>query len=759
MIDKNQKSQSKASSLRQSVFISLRWRFMSPLFFVVLITAMIGAFILANSLADGVAETQENILLQSSRAIADRATSLYERNLQEAQRIAFTVNVPEAIRDNDGARLESELRSFARVGGFDSVIITDATGREVIGVQQVEIGDQTQYQFSRDTDLSEQTILSALLAQSATQASGIMRTPTGFQLYTAIPIQLDGTQIGVVMVGQRLITVLDELQGSAHADLVLYGVDAQLLSTTFDDAIARDTLTIPAENFAQALNASNQIPILELDINGVLHQGAYQPLNYGTATMGVIGAVRTDDVSFATEFGRQLTALFAAVLAGGVVIVGFLSISAVTERANKVADVAVALAEGELSARTGMQAYDEVSAIGQALDDFADSAQQRQDKLLHRLRRQRRESKHTLAVLDSLPNGVIVQDLDGRVMLMNDLARQLLGSQRVYRSSGLYELADAVGQELGMVLAPGLYALGDPHQVGLDGLMLSAQAAAIHSQNDKRLGTVILLRDITDEVRQAQDREAMLLRLSEEIQQPLANLARSGVVVQSDMMRAFAREITRHAVALQRMILDMHEMEHVDAPIIERTQRPIRLDTLIWSVANEWRQVARANRLTLHVLIEDKDVFVLGDEKRLRWAIGNVVDNAIKFTPKGGALTLEIRESIGNLANLRIRDNGVGIVAEERPHVFTRFYRGIPITKEGEVLAIAGMGQGLYIAQQIMHAHGGKIGIKSTQGVGTAVYFGLPLTSPVSIDIPESMADMDGETIRLPVDFLQELDG
>lgn len=759
MTDKKQTSQVKASSIRPPVFVSLRWRFMSPLFFVVLITAMVGAFVLANSLADGVAETQENILLQSSHAIAERANSLYERNLREAQRVAFTVDVPEAVRDNDGARIESSLRGFARVGDFDSVIVMDANGREVIGVQQVDIGDETQYQFSRDTDLGEQAMLSAILAQTTNQASGIMRTPLGFQLYTATPIVLDGAQIGVVMVGQRLTRVLDELQGSAHADLVLYGADSQLLSTTFDDSVSREALTIPTENFAQALNASNQIPIVELDINGDLHQGAYQPLNYGTVTLGVVGAVRTDDVSFATEFGRQLTALFASVLAGGVVIVGFMSISAVTERANKVSSVAVALAEGEASVRTGMQAVDEISAIGQALDDFADSAQERQDKLLHRLRRQRREHKHTLAVLESLPNGVIVQDLKGRVMMMNDLARELLGSQRVYRSSGLYELADAVGQTLGAVIAPGLYALGDPRQVGLDGRMVSAQAAAIYTQNDKQLGTVILLRDITDEVQKAQNREAVLARLSEEIQQPLTNLARSGMAVQSDMVRSFAREITRHAVALQRMILDMHEMEHVDTPLMERSQRPIRLDTLIWSVANEWRQVARANQLTLHVLIQDKDVFVLGDEKRLRWAIGNVVDNAIKFTPAGGALTLEIRESIGNLANLRIRDNGVGIRAEERPHVFTRFYRGTPTTKAGDILAVAGMGQGLYIAQQITHAHGGKIGIKSTQGVGTAVYFGLPMTAPVSLDIPEDMADMDGDTVRLPVDFLQELDG
>ena len=569
---------------------------------------------------------------------------------------------------------------------------------------------------------------------------------------------LDDALIGVAMVGQRLSDVLDELQGSAFSELVLYGADEALLSTTFDDSVNRDLLIVPSENFNQALNANNQIPILELDINGVLYQGAYQPFTFGNATLGVIGAIRTDDVPFATEFGRQLTALFAAVLAGGVVIVGFMSISAITEKANQVADVAVALSEGEASARTGLKASDEISAIGQALDEYADYAQARQDKLLHALRRQRREATHTLAILESLPNGVVVQDLDGRVVLMNDLARELLGSQRVYRSAGLHELADAVGDSLGASLAPGIYALGDPHQISLDERMLSAQAAAVMSGNEHRLGTVILLRDVTDEIRQSQNREAMLLQLSKEIQQPLANLARSGVAVQSDMMQAFAREITRHAVTLQRMIVDMREMEHVDAPLVQRTQRPIRLETLVWSVANEWRQVAQTNQLTLHVIIEEQGLFVLGDEKRLRWALGNIVDNAIKYTPAGGALTIEIRGEAEGLANLRIRDNGVGIHKDERPHVFTRFFRGTPVMPDDEVIRVPGMGQGLYVARQIVMAHGGKIGIKSTQDIGTAVYLALPMTAPLSVELPEEYDDMDGETVQLPVNFLQELD-
>jgi PAS domain-containing protein len=145
--------------------------------------------------------------------------------------------------------------------------------------------------------------------------------------------------------------------------------------------------------------------------------------------------------------------------------------------------VAEALAVGQATVRTGMQASDEVGAMGRALDQYADYVQQKHDDLRTTLRRHRREVAHLNAVLESMPDGVIVQDLDGRVILMNENARTLLGSQRVFRSSGIHELTAVVTDTLGPSIAPGLYALGDPQRVDLDGRMLSAQAAAVMSMS------------------------------------------------------------------------------------------------------------------------------------------------------------------------------------------------------------------------------------------------------------------------------------
>ncbi len=736
--------------MSRSRFISLRWRFISPLFLAVLVVAVGGAYFLARNISGGVRVSQENVLLQSTRAVAGRAAQLYDLHRIEAQRVAFTIGVREAVIEQDTAVLETILKSLARMNDFDVIIVTDVTGREIIGLQEVELNGEISYALSVGTDLTQQSIVRDVIDEAYVGATEFMRTPGGIMLHTAVPIMEDHEFVGMVLVGQALGDVLHELKGSAVADLTLYGPDGNLLQTTFDVGYSRDSLEVGEVVFNQALLATRELPIRGFLIDNVPFQAAYLPFNFGPNTLGVVGTFMPDHIPFMTATGRQLTALFVAVLAGMAVVVAFLGINRVANRADRVARAAGALAIGQETTRTRMQPTDEIAAIGFALDQYADHVQQQQDLLRQVLRRRRRRTNHLHLVLESMPDGVVVQALDGRVMMMNEQARLLLGSQRVFRNSGLHELAAIVSQSLGPALAPGLYALGDPHRLHLDERVINAQAAAVMSLSDHRLGTVVLLRDITETVQVERERDVMLQRLMRDVQMPLAALGRMGGGSGSDMVRVFAREVSRQAIALQRMIIDMRELDDVNVLSVQRHQRPLNLETLVWSVANEWRQVARANDLRMHVIIEQKGLFILGDEKRLHWALGNVLDNAVKYTPVGGALTLEIRPEANGMANLRICDNGVGIAKEEHQYIFTRFYRGTPRTQGGEIIRVPGMGQGLYVTKQVVESHGGVLHLKSLPGVGTAVYLSLPQTSPVAMELPR-IPDMDGETVQLPV--------
>src|SRR5690606_278453 len=127
---------------------------------------------------------------------------------------------------------------------------------------------------------------------------------------------------------------------------------------------------------------------------------------------------------------------------------------------------------------------------------------------------------------------------------------------------------------------------------------------------------------------------------------------------------------------------------------------------------------------------------------------GNIIDNAIKYTPPGGKIFLEIKDEENGFARMRVRDTGVGIAADELPHVFTRFYRGTPTSVTGRALKVPGTGQGLTIARQIVEAAGGKMNLRSSPGVGTAVYFTLPLAPAISLEQMRA-EDEEEDTLQL----------
>jgi signal transduction histidine kinase len=127
------------------------------------------------------------------------------------------------------------------------------------------------------------------------------------------------------------------------------------------------------------------------------------------------------------------------------------------------------------------------------------------------------------------------------------------------------------------------------------------------------------------------------------------------------------------------------------------------------------------------------------------------VDNALKYTPTGGRISLEVKDEVEGAVHLRVRDNGVGISDQDYAYLFTSFYRGTPVTQQGQVIRVPGMGLGLPEAQRIVTAHGGVMRVKTRLNVGTAVYFALPLTSGVSYQLPTlTDDDMEGDTVVIP---------
>ncbi|KXK51155.1 MAG: sensor histidine kinase [Anaerolineae bacterium] len=333
----------------------------------------------------------------------------------------------------------------------------------------------------------------------------------------------------------------------------------------------------------------------------------------------------------------------------------------ISHRMRRTTDIIAQLAAGHRTARLNIAA-DEFGDLALALNRYAEYVQEKADTLRSQLRVSRQETTQLAASIDALPEGVIVLDLNGRVVQVNTSARKLLAP--LMKGDDPTALTETVTDALGDALAPGVYALGDPMRVDVADQLVQAQVTAVMNYDSTRVGTVVLLRK---------------------------------VLADSDVL----------------------QLPH------ETSVLP--LETLIWKVSNEWRQIAINHHIELQVQIKTRGLKINGDIQRLSWALGSILDNAIKYTPAGGTVMLQTREPEEGRVTIRVRDNGVGIKREELPHVFTRFYRGNPETDDGRPVSVPGSGQGLALARQIVIEHGGEIDIKSRPGAGTAVYVILPL--------------------------------
>lgn len=701
--------------------------------------AMLATYALMLAFGTAWGADQQHILAQSLQAVVYRETELYEQQRAEALRLAYTQGIPEALRAGDTARLQSLMEALAQAGDLDLALVTDMQGTEVLGLLRTAAGED--YSVSTGTRLNDQLDLSRL-SSGTPLTSGIWNSPRGTQVYTATLIVIEAEPVGVAVAAWSLERLLQALEQVSGAEVSLYDANFQRL-------VARSQSLFSAPDLAQYLS-QNPTPEWAFRLGEAwLSVRDFQFGEPSAPPLALLSVARPYLIESQTAQVGQGVALLAAGMAGASVVGLFFVLNGVILRTERISQTAQALAQGKRESRTGMSANDEIGALGVALDRYADAVALREDKFRLLLRKERRERVHLNGVLEALPDGIIVQDEQARLLMMNERARHLLGAQ----AGAVQALGLKLDGQMGASLATGIYALGDPQQVRYGGTLLSAQVAAVLAPSQERLGTLIVLRDISQEVQREQERAHLLNQLAQEVQAPLPSASASVPPTGMTADERLARELAKHSASLQKMIVEMRDLTQYDQARARTRWRPLSLETLLIAVANDWRQIAQAADLSFKLELGKTGLVILGDEARLRYALGNLLDNAIKYTPAKGMLSLEIKEVQGTQVQLRVRDNGVGIRAEDLPHLFTPFYRGTPTLADGTPLRVPGMGQGLAHARQIIQAHGGALKVKSVAGQGTAVYLQLPLTSGVSYELPilPKASFQDGDTVLVNV--------
>jgi signal transduction histidine kinase len=241
-------------------------------------------------------------------------------------------------------------------------------------------------------------------------------------------------------------------------------------------------------------------------------------------------------------------------------------------------------------------------------------------------------------------------------------------------------------------------------------------------------------RQVLDRVRELdQAKSEFVATVNHELRTPLSSIIGyldmimdDGVGQLPDETARMLEIVDRNAHRLNNLVEDVLTLSRSDAGNIQQSIQPVKLVALLQSVISTLAPAAASGRIHLSLREPASDVQVDADQEQLEQVFVNIISNAVKFTPAGGSVAVDISSSVSDAgmprACVKVRDTGIGIPADEVPKLYGRFFRASNAT----AAAIQGTGLGLSIVQDLVHQHGGELHISSRLHEGTTVSVQLP---------------------------------
>jgi two-component system sensor histidine kinase VicK len=374
---------------------------------------------------------------------------------------------------------------------------------------------------------------------------------------------------------------------------------------------------------------------------------------------------------------------------------------AVTRQARK-------LASGDYSQRLDVKSDDEIGDLAAAINDLT-------DKLEDAIAANARERDRLQAILKYMGDGVVAFDAHLQPLFENDAAQRLL--------SGVAK--QDVAELLGI---PGPLPEGAGERTYIrefDDALIHVHVTAIrrHGAID---GYVALIRDVTREEKLQRARRDFVANVSHELRTPLTTIksyVEALLMSEQDpeTREQFLHVVEHEADRMVRLTEDLLQLSGLESG--ERSYQEVQVDIVQWLDRAERRFALSAQSQGVQLQVEARARGCLwGDADLLDRLLDNLVSNALQYTPSGGRVTV-CAERDGGCLRVTVADTGIGIPAEDLPHVFERFYR----VDKARSRRRGGTGLGLALAREIAERHGGRIRIDSRVGEGTTVVVSLPL--------------------------------
>ena len=335
-------------------------------------------------------------------------------------------------------------------------------------------------------------------------------------------------------------------------------------------------------------------------------------------------------------------------------------------------------------------------------------------------------------ILDSTPDPVLVTDAAKRLILANPAASELFGInirrgerqdlQRTIPIKTLYELLQASSDD------------GRTSEVQMpDGKTYLATASAMIT-DDRTVGRVCIMRDISQLKEIDKLKSEFVSTVSHDLRSPLTLMRGYATMLEmagelNDQQKNYTKMIVQGVDSMSKLVNNLLDLGRIEFGVGLQVERIPVLD-IVERVTGGLQMAAREKDITLSVEIpQDIPLAVEADQALLHQAFYNLVENAVKYTPNGGEVMVQLQPSSTALTFV-VQDSGIGIKQEDLNRLFEKFFRGT----HRDALSKRGTGLGLAIVKSIAERHGGKAWVESRLGKGSRFFLQIPLAQPKEID-------------------------
>lgn len=450
-------------------------------------------------------------------------------------------------------------------------------------------------------------------------------------------------------------------------------------------------------------------------------------LIYSPAGDSVIGAVyvKSDLEEIYTQV-RQIAFIFltASLIAMFIcLIIAFFVSRQLTKPIDEMQQQATRIASGDYSSKVTVYGNDELGQLGNTFNELSDriaEAQEASESERHRLD----------SVLSHMTDGVIATDRRGRIIIINDAAQLMLNT-----SSDL-----ALGQSILDVLhlrdkysLKNLMTVPSEVVIQVEGqeqpTALKINFSLIHHESGFTSGIVCVLHDITEQEKNEQERRDFVSNVSHELRTPLTSMRsylealNDGAWQDPEIAPAFLKVTQDETERMIRMISDLLNLSRIDAGRSELKPELIELNRLLNFILDRFDMMIQSDHLSYRIEREftRRSIFVEVDKDKITQVFDNIINNAMKYSPDGGTITVRLLET-HNSAIVSISDEGLGIPKKDLNKVFDRFYR----VDKARSREMGGTGLGLAISKEVIRQHGGRIWVESEEGKGSTFFVSLP---------------------------------